>query len=652
MSSELKLRRGSTAAHSTFTGADGEVTFDTDKNVVVSHDGATVGGFPHTKAADLAASGGSALVSYLPAGTGAVATDIQSKLRESVSAFDFMTAEEVYAVKNNFYIPTAGATISSVSASVQAAIAHLGGLGGGQLHFATGNWKFNVELGTNRVDILGSGNPVFHAANTNMPIISQYSLSGGGITISNISFASTGLVGTAIYINSYGSNRIFECSFSGFEYAIYSNSSEWQVFSGCHILQNFCGIAYVTKNNDIFGRSPLFNQHPTASTLNDCMITQNTVGIFIDCVDRANDKQINIRLNTTDFLSNQLHIGARNGGLPIYMPMVINGGWFEASPTSGTVSIQGYTLNKGVMDISGGAVVLRDCFWTGTFTFNDCAVFGYNISVQYTGATVTKTGNTIIKFNGVRADAPNLTFAECQNVTLNVSLGLRSASWMAPRRGGFVKSRDQNVSRVKHCAYGTALAVWSGTATQQYVNGDGFYSNTCLEVSGVVGDVMANIAPYVEGKYYVSTFLIRSTTDGAKIHLRYYTAGVAGLSDVVLPVTADWQQYVSIANTTVTNGSGYTGFVFDSTATIRLSCMQVVGFTTYNEAVSFANSDTYYLADTAMRELQGTTAPTLGSYLKGDIVWNSNPIAAGTVGWICTVAGTPGTWKTFGSISA
>ena len=89
MSSELKLRRGSTAAHSTFTGADGEVTFDTDKNVVVSHDGATVGGFPHTKAADLAASGGSALVSYLPAGTGAVATTVENKLRESVSVLDF-----------------------------------------------------------------------------------------------------------------------------------------------------------------------------------------------------------------------------------------------------------------------------------------------------------------------------------------------------------------------------------------------------------------------------------------------------------------------------------------------------------------------------------------------------------------------------------
>ena len=89
MSSELKLRRGSTAAHSTFTGADGEVTLDTDKNVVVSHDGITLGGFPHIKAVDLAASSGASLLGYLPAVTGAVETTVQSKLRESVSVLDF-----------------------------------------------------------------------------------------------------------------------------------------------------------------------------------------------------------------------------------------------------------------------------------------------------------------------------------------------------------------------------------------------------------------------------------------------------------------------------------------------------------------------------------------------------------------------------------
>ena len=49
MATTLQLRRGTTAQHSSFTGAVGEVTVDTTKDVVVVHDGSTAGGFPMTK---------------------------------------------------------------------------------------------------------------------------------------------------------------------------------------------------------------------------------------------------------------------------------------------------------------------------------------------------------------------------------------------------------------------------------------------------------------------------------------------------------------------------------------------------------------------------------------------------------------------------
>ena len=41
---EVKLRRGTTAQHAGFTGAEGEVTVDTDKETLVVHDNATAGG--------------------------------------------------------------------------------------------------------------------------------------------------------------------------------------------------------------------------------------------------------------------------------------------------------------------------------------------------------------------------------------------------------------------------------------------------------------------------------------------------------------------------------------------------------------------------------------------------------------------------------
>ena len=46
MAIQVQLRRGTTAEHAAFTGADGELTYNTDTDAPVAHDGATAGGKP------------------------------------------------------------------------------------------------------------------------------------------------------------------------------------------------------------------------------------------------------------------------------------------------------------------------------------------------------------------------------------------------------------------------------------------------------------------------------------------------------------------------------------------------------------------------------------------------------------------------------
>ena len=75
MSSQIQRRRGTTVDHSTFTGAQGEFTYDTQTKAIVTHDGVTPGGFP----------GGG----FLQAGSGAVVRTAQSKMRDVVSVKDF-----------------------------------------------------------------------------------------------------------------------------------------------------------------------------------------------------------------------------------------------------------------------------------------------------------------------------------------------------------------------------------------------------------------------------------------------------------------------------------------------------------------------------------------------------------------------------------
>jgi hypothetical protein len=50
--------------------------------------------------------------------------------------------------------------------------------------------------------------------------------------------------------------------------------------------------------------------------------------------------------------------------------------------------------------------------------------------------------------------------------------------------------------------------------------------------------------------------------------------------------------------------------------------------------------------------LYNSAAPSTGTYIVGDIYYNTTPSAGGNIGWVCTTAGSPGTWKTFGTIAS
>lgn len=50
--------------------------------------------------------------------------------------------------------------------------------------------------------------------------------------------------------------------------------------------------------------------------------------------------------------------------------------------------------------------------------------------------------------------------------------------------------------------------------------------------------------------------------------------------------------------------------------------------------------------------LSGTAAPSSGTYVQGDMMFNSTPTAGGPMGWMCVAGGTPGTWKAMANLAA
>lgn len=66
-------------------------------------------------------------------------------------------------------------------------------------------------------------------------------------------------------------------------------------------------------------------------------------------------------------------------------------------------------------------------------------------------------------------------------------------------------------------------------------------------------------------------------------------------------------------------------------------------------------SRTIRMQGSVLRDIGGnwaSAAPSSGSWLVGEKVWNTVPAGGGAtyVGWVCTTAGSPGTWKGFGLI--
>ena len=53
MSTQVQIRRGTTAGHTSFTGAVAELTFDTDLKTVRAHDGSTTGGIVLARSSDV-----------------------------------------------------------------------------------------------------------------------------------------------------------------------------------------------------------------------------------------------------------------------------------------------------------------------------------------------------------------------------------------------------------------------------------------------------------------------------------------------------------------------------------------------------------------------------------------------------------------------
>jgi hypothetical protein len=145
MPTAVQFRRGTTTQHSSFTGALGEVTVDTDKDVVVVHDGSLAGGYPM-------------------AGT-AIAQTFTKAQRGAITALtDGATITPDFSAANNFSVTLAGnrtlANPTNITAGQSGAIVITQDATGSRTLSFGSNWKFpngtapTLTTTANKVDVL------------------------------------------------------------------------------------------------------------------------------------------------------------------------------------------------------------------------------------------------------------------------------------------------------------------------------------------------------------------------------------------------------------------------------------------------------------------------------------------------------------------
>jgi len=583
-----------------------------------------------------------------------------NKLQSQVDALARREHRQVYINVKDYGVTGDGVTDDSAALTLAVAAA-----GGKTLYFPPGTYILNdVAIGTTAVNLLGDplGTTLKKTSNTNFMLTYIGNLQNRR-RISNIRFLGVSEAGRGVYVNGYGYLTFESCTFDALEYGIYMNGAEWTNLIDCGFWNN--KYAYITTylDSDVLGNAAVYESHSGTQYFAQCEFMSNSA-IAFHCDNKdlgAINPQGSNSFEQCRFLANGVAItsvqdSTYQANVHLHPDTTINSCWFELNTATGTQSFNGFTINNGDLHFSYAAVNIQNTLLPGRSSYlNGTRVTGSNVHFGGSYSTVT-SGDVSINIDSVAADdngGTNLSVMRLK--TFEPVLEARAVMAQVPHRAAFTFGpQGKNIlsdAKTATCAMGAVPPTGAGTPTVTIEHGDGFYGNGCVQVDGAVDDSVYWVAAVTDTKWYVTTFAIRSTSGAASV-----TTTNAGTPKVfvngTLTIGEDWQTFGIIGQADAT-GDSYLYFILTDTNTIRLSCIQCIQFDTLQQAMNFLDSGVYVLKPTEVkkRDYAASAAPAAGTWVVGDIVWNSEPASTEAIGWVCTVAGTPGTWKAFGTIA-
>ena len=586
---------------------------------------------------------GSSVNDYSQIGTSNATKTFKRKIQESVNVKDFGAA---------------GDGTTDDTAAIQAAI---NSITAGTVIFPAGTYRTtaNITLKSN-VNIIGYGAKLTYITSW-ANLGSFFSTSGAiknNISISGITFQGNGTWKATPFANPYGGGnsvgftnnhvgifadtnsyniRINNCIFTGLGVGVVLghcnqcdiSNNTFTTIGKIAIYPNYC--SYITINSNII-REVLGNLNSAGDT-----IVANSK--FADGISIFASTQVTVSNNV---IENCIRIGVVLEGDAVTLNSGIA---ITGNAIKNLNSCRGTEYNAAIW--SENTKSDYTCLVTGNTLNNTGANAGANYSIGIQGSYLTMTGNFI---RGFGIGITGIELRAYSNTIENNGLGISIASQIAGKSTEIVGNR-------------IALNINIGFEIYQCHGVISVRNNTFEDNASAQTRSSSNCSALRINRYYndqkvpiVGNTFISSQNSRATSGQLYAITGVAG-GDF------NFNTYYIQGNTflftgTVTaypKGSGVVpvAFAYDNTWTMFPFDMLEIGGN-FSTKIATAYQSSLLDTITGSHRFVGwvSAAPSSGSYRQGDYVQNSNPVASGNMGWICTVGGTPGIWKSYGAIAA
>ncbi len=612
--------------------------------------------------ASISGQNGAANIGYSESGTGAITWDVQSKLREipSVTGFgtvgdgvadDTVAFQSAVAAHQNLIVPSGTYILNSVNITQNLTLTCSPGvifkrkngsdLESGGFNFSTG--MFTIELNGVSLRILGA--PTFDGNRAN-----QTAVEPSGFSIMVKVESGNFINGTSGYLSLRGDDiqrryrvlcKLDKCRFADTAFGKGKGDPATPTALGYSPTMIFC-LDYVTlTTHDFYGKfsqatgTGLYACCAILGTFTGTSATAGSPSVFM----YGTTETINLGRSAKKFDDNNNYtfnngigvVDLYGDGEEVLVENII--GRSNQSPTvRAKASLARFTV---------GTAYLENCFR------------GLQVGPSTTG--VAETVVNVGSLTTVNGSIPQIEFTGTTAVTdilKSVTLGSIYCSGTVTNPevlAGVGNIHFRNVSKIS----GTSL-----TSIGSPTYGISIEAVERCNISDIVTNstTLEGIICYSATELTIENFDIRNAgAAGIQIAgaVPKFTIGQGRINNTVNYgiLNQNTSGYGSIHGVSLLNVSGLSrGFY---TAGGRV-------FMTYN-STDGVTTPLFPIATTLLterdnswnpREVQGSfTTTSSGTWAVGDKVWNTTPVAGGTVGWVCTTAGSPGTFKTFGTIA-